>query len=310
MTGFFDAAFRGTDSEETEDHLRAQFGRLALLESGSTYVDSTVGDSTFSLTAMRFRGGFECEWEPRSLTVAASSSDYRWDVAGERGTGADGPMLFVPGTRVAARVEWSRAAAVSLQPAALQETARALYSDDRLSIRFESVRPASEALGRAWVSAVRTAAATAPLLQDDLLRRSVSRTLAVMTLECFQLAGDRPPRALSFSQQLVAYRRAVQFLDDHASLPISIDDAARAAGLPTADLVRSFRLISPLGLTPGQYLRRTRLAAAHTDLINGDPTLGDTVGAISSRWGFASPSHFARLHRTAYGANPRWVLDR
>jgi AraC-like DNA-binding protein len=75
-------------------------------------------------------------------------------------------------------------------------------------------------------------------------------------------------------------------------------------------LTAAFVTHAPLGLTPAQYLRRTRLAAAHRDLVNGDPTRGDTVREIALRWGFPHPGTFAKHYRDAYGSNPRWVLDR
>jgi AraC-like DNA-binding protein len=73
-------------------------------------------------------------------------------------------------------------------------------------------------------------------------------------------------------------------------------------------MVRAFRAHHPLGLTPGQYLRRVRLAGAHADLAAGDPTAGDTVAAIAARWGFTHPGRFAAAYRTAYGISPRRTL--
>jgi len=71
-----------------------------------------------------------------------------------------------------------------------------------------------------------------------------------------------------------------------------------------------FRGHSPSNLTVRGHLERTRLSAAHSDLVIGDPTRGDTVRDIAHRWGFANPSRFARLYREQYGVNPKWVLDR
>ena len=56
-------------------------------------------------------------------------------------------------------------------------------------------------------------------------------------------------------------------------------------GLPDGSGV-DVRANHPLGLTPAQYLRRTRMDAAHRDLQDGDPARGDTVKGIAARWGF------------------------
>jgi transcriptional regulator GlxA family with amidase domain len=142
------------------------------------------------------------------------------------------------------------------------------------------------------------------------VRAQLTRHLAVAMLECFPLVGDRHERALSMEAQGRRYRTAVAFFDDFASLPITVEDAARAADTTTQALVRAFRAHHPLSLTPTQYLRRTRLAAAHTDLLAADPTAGDTVGEIAARWGFAHPGRFAAAYRHTYGVPPKHTLDR
>ena len=106
------------------------------------------------------------------------------------------------------------------------------------------------------------------------------------------------------------YEGAAEFLAAHASLPITIEDAADAAGATVPELVDAFRAHTPQEFTPTAFLRDFRIRAAMADLRTGDPTLGDTVKDIAHRWGFASPSRFAAHFRAAYGVSPKWVLDR
>jgi AraC-like DNA-binding protein len=143
-----------------------------------------------------------------------------------------------------------------------------------------------------------------------MVRAALYRQLAVSVFEVFKLQGDAPTRALTAEGRQRRYRVAAQFIDDFASLPITVEDAAHAAGVSTAELDQIFRGHSPLGLPVQEELRRRRLAAAHADLVEADPTLGDTVRDIAHRWGFHSPSRFARLYRDTYGVNPKWTLDR
>lgn len=122
------------------------------------------------------------------------------------------------------------------------------------------------------------------------------------TLELFPLHGDCEERARTAQALLTGYGRACTFIDDHASLPITIDDIAEAAGLSAGQRDAAIRAHSPLSGTR-QALNRARLDAAHHDLVGGDPTHGDTVRCIALRWGFL-PGTFTRAYRRAYGINP------
>ena len=74
--------------------------------------------------------------------------------------------------------------------------------------------------------------------------------------------------------------------------------------------MRAFRANHPAGLTPAQYLRRTRMNAAHPELQDADPGRGDTVKGIAARWGFTHPGRFAQYYRQVYGTTPSRTLDR
>jgi transcriptional regulator GlxA family with amidase domain len=124
---------------------------------------------------------------------------------------------------------------------------------------------------------------------EPLVRAGLTRHLAVGVLECFPLTGDPRMRSLSIAAQARRYRRAVQFFDDHAHQPITVEDAARAADTTTQALTRAFHAHHPGRLSPAAYLRQVRLAGAHTELLAADPTTGDTVAAIAARWASPTP---------------------
>jgi transcriptional regulator GlxA family with amidase domain len=145
--------------------------------------------------------------------------------------------------------------------------------------------------------------------ESELIAGSAYRWIATCVLELFRLHGDRTTRTATAAALLAGYRRAIRFIDDYASLPITVDDIAEAAGLPTRQLDAAFRWHSPTGGNIRDELRRARLDAAHRDLLAGDPTRGDTVRDIALRWGFR-PGTFAQEYRNQFGRNPRWVLDR
>lgn len=55
--------------------------------------------------------------------------------------------------------------------------------------------------------------------------------------------------------------------------------------------------------TPHGYLRKVQLEYAHRALRSADPTRGDTVAGIATRWGFANAGRFATAYHSAYGAS-------
>ncbi|MBW9119306.1 helix-turn-helix transcriptional regulator [Microbacterium trichothecenolyticum] len=221
------------------------------------------------------------------------------------------PVLFRPHTPYVNHLADNENRAVVFNADALQASARRLYGRDDVVLAFDGPRPATPQDGEMWLSVLDLARAQqqAGLLSNDLVRASLFRLLTVTLLDTFRLLGDRPALHASAARQQTIHRIAVDYyFHDYASLPITIDDAAAAAGVATRELVAAFRASHPDDAAPTAYLRTVRLAAALDDLRNGDPTRGDTVTEISQRWGFTSPSRFAALFRATYGLTPGQVL--
>lgn len=289
--------------------LRAEAGSA---DPGFSYRLSQAGDEQVTISEaalngeLSFRGGTEV-----FAVSQARGVRYDWQIAQEAGTVTGAPTLFRPGRQGLVVAEVMRSTNVYLPVERVQATAGTLYGTDT-PVAFNSSAPASPRLGRTWsalarygVDVVRSAA-----FDEPLVRAQLARHLTVGMLECFQLTGDRQQRYLSIEAQTRRYRVAVQFFDDFASLPITVEDAARAAETTTEVLGRAFRANHPLQLSPAQYLRRTRLAAAHHDLAGANPGSGDTVREIAARWGFAHPGRFAAAYRAVYGITPRHTLQR
>ncbi|NMO57002.1 AraC family transcriptional regulator [Actinoplanes sp. TBRC 11911] len=62
-----------------------------------------------------------------------------------------------------------------------------------------------------------------------------------------------------------------------------------------------------LGSSPMAVLRSVRLARAHAELLDADPST-TTVATIAYRWAFGNLSRFAEQHRKAYGESPAETL--
>jgi AraC-like DNA-binding protein len=178
-------------------------------------------------------------------------------------------------------------------------------------VRFDGMSPVSEPMRRTWLGLMRFAhqqlagvgsAATSPLIEAELADLVAATALAAfpnttMTSSYLQSPGTVGPAVV---------RRAVTFVDRHASLPITVSDIARAAGVGPRALQLAFA--RHLGLTPMAHVRRVRLEGAHRELQAADPTTGDTVAAIARRWGFARPDRFTAAYRATYGMPPSHTL--
>jgi len=97
-------------------------------------------------------------------------------------------------------------------------------------------------------------------------------------------------------------RRAVEtalWIDANAAQPIDLDAAARQAGLSAFHFLRVFA--AAVGVTPHQYLVRSRLRRAARLLADGDRAITDVALDV----GFADLSNFVRTFHRAAGVAPR-----
>jgi AraC family transcriptional regulator len=97
-------------------------------------------------------------------------------------------------------------------------------------------------------------------------------------------------------------RRAVEtalWLDANAHEPVDLERAARRAGLSPYHFLRLFAGI--VGVTPHQYLLRSRLRRAARALAGDDRPVSD----IALDVGFADLSNFVRTFHRAAGVSPR-----
>lgn len=121
--------------------------------------------------------------------------------------------------------------------------------------------------------------------------------LALRFLQITSGAAYRPVHAT-----LRDRRRAVEaalWIEAHAGEPINLDDAAAIAGLSVFHFLRLFAKV--LGVTPHQYLVRTRLSRAAALLAEDSRPITD----IALDAGFNDLSNFVRSFGSAAGVSPR-----
>ncbi|GAB3569282.1 AraC family transcriptional regulator [Amycolatopsis endophytica] len=101
---------------------------------------------------------------------------------------------------------------------------------------------------------------------------------------------------------------AVDLVTAETSAIHSVTDLARRAAVSVRALELGFR--KTLNVTPQTFLRQTRMAKAHRDLVAADPDDGTTVTDVALRWGFAHTGRFAARYRETYGVMPSMTLRR
>ena len=113
------------------------------------------------------------------------------------------------------------------------------------------------------------------------------------------LRGDTPVPLRARAEDR---RRAVEsalWIAAHAHQPVDLHALARQCGLSTYHYLRVFS--GALGVTPHQYLLRSRLRQAARRLVEGDEPITD----VAFDCGFADLSNFVRSFHRAAGASPR-----
>jgi AraC-like DNA-binding protein len=220
------------------------------------------------------------------------------------------PWLYPQGS---VRGEWDELTMTALKVSVpmLLRRARAELGDEHFRLRFVGSSPTDPARARQWMSLVdylRVAYSEEAMVDSEIVRANAFAHVASMILVTFPNSFIDASQSRQVATTMpTAIRRAIQYMDDNAHLPIAVEDVAEAARLSVRGLQYSFR--TSLDTTPTAYLRRVRLAGVHRDLKLGDPTRGMTVGATALAWGFTHPGRFAKQYREAYGSTPRHTLE-
>jgi AraC-like DNA-binding protein len=132
--------------------------------------------------------------------------------------------------------------------------------------------------------------------QSDIGLDEVGHLLASRLVEV--VGGEKRKPAKVTAQDR---RRAVEtalWLDAHSSRPIDLDDAAAEAGVSPFHFLRLFSRV--LGVTPHQYLVRSRLKHAARLLAEDDRDITDIAYDV----GFGDLSNFVRTFHRAAGVPP------
>ena len=141
---------------------------------------------------------------------------------------------------------------------------------------------------------------TDAMLKNPVLRAGVDDMLlsAILSLPSNYSEALRGGRC--HPAELKVVRRAEEFLQAHATEPITMSDVVAECGCSRRTLFHTFR--QRRGYTPMQFLQECRLNSAHAALLRSSPN--QTVTSIALSCGFSHLGRFAKCYRERFGENP------
>jgi AraC-like DNA-binding protein len=201
---------------------------------------------------------------------------------------------------------------LSVTRSAVEARASAITGIDDFRVRFTRTAPIDPVVDRVWRDTMAYAQRSSAALVEhpgaviarnalmDLTTTLLLRTFPNTTLDAVNQQTVTAPRRKPM-------RRALQYIDDHLDLPITVPDIAKAAGLSTRGLYAGFR--RDLQTSPMAYLRSARLSAAHDELHESNPA-NTTVETVAVHWGFLDARRFADQYTATYREHPVETLLR
>lgn len=271
-----------------------------------------VSGPGFDVSTVDYRMDVEGEFAGSTdhlLVAQVVSGNLEIGAGGRRARLGPGRAAVVPAP-CHLRIHDLQVVAVSLDRDRVGRVAARMWEDAPSRVVFTAPQPSSPELAGYWDAVLRhvhdDVLADDALIGDPLVVADVAQRLAAAVLTVFpNTARDRDHAEPRWTGTAVL-RRAIEFMDEHAHEPISIDDVAAAARVGPRALQQAFR--RHRDTTPLEYLREVRMERAHRDLTDGDPTRGDTVAAAATRWGFPHAGRFSVQYRERYGRSPRTTL--
>jgi TolB-like protein/Flp pilus assembly protein TadD len=115
--------------------------------------------------------------------------------------------------------------------------------------------------------------------------------------------SESPPRGRPIPYDL---KRALDYMRESVGRKISVTDLVAHSGVAERTLHKHFRAF--MAVSPLEYWRRLRLAAAREDLLKG--ATGTSVTAVATRFGFSHFGRFSQHYRACFGETPSTTLRR
>ncbi|MEU6847120.1 helix-turn-helix transcriptional regulator [Streptomyces sp. NPDC046716] len=311
------AEARTRSGDEARSLMQAAYGRRFTAQDvprGGAYVIRHFDAAHFAYREMVLPAPLAFAKEPRDdLVVVRLAAGRARRVHGrQQGTFAAGDVFLghVPGRPCSGSSVDLHASAITLPEALLARAAALADPRGGRPLRFTRLTPVDRRHAAHWERVHAYARSVCDLGTEavPLIVGPLTELLAGAVLQVFPntAVGHEPALADSRDATHSTAVRATAYIDDQAHSDIGLADIADAAQVTPRALQYAFR--RHLGTTPMTYLRRVRLAHAHTALKAADPVTGATVTRIAAQWGFLHTSRFSAAYRAAYGRSPRDTL--
>jgi AraC-like DNA-binding protein len=307
------------DLETAEEELSRCYLPLRLYSSKAQAVQNNTRLNTIDLGKATV-GALRFEDEVRIMTAEADNFHVDIPLAGQAVshigstqqvvTKPGSAQVFMPGEP--ADLQWSantQQLCVMVEKAAMERhLATLLRAELSRPLTFHAVMDLRSPGGATWMHALKLV--DHELRRDDglLAHETMRRTLERLLIESLLMGQEH-----NYSRQLHSgpadsgkgsIRTAIELLETHPERPWTAGELAAAVGLSVRGLHAGFRAKTDLG--PMSYLRLVRLARAHEDLLQAEPTT--TVTAVARRWGFAHLGRFSASYAARYGQSPSTTL--
>lgn len=227
-------------------------------------------------------------------TVREMARPVPWRYRGRRfDLGADGCSFMEPG-EVHANLRVSDPATfrvLFLDPALVAQTASELGLSGSVHFKLAQIDQASHPEVRNGLLALHASLerAATPLERESQLTRCLELI--------FEQCAEKPPPSRNGSSPSCV-RRACDFLDDHLTELVRLDDLVEAAGASSRfQLVRAFAAAT--GLPPHAYQIQRRIIRGREMLARGM-----RPAEVAAELGFVDQSHFTRHFSRVVGAPP------
>jgi AraC-like DNA-binding protein len=101
-------------------------------------------------------------------------------------------------------------------------------------------------------------------------------------------------------------QRAIDYIEGHLDVPLTLADIARASGIPGRTLLKHFG--EHFGTSPMRYMRTARLERVHQALLRSGAT--ESVTDVALAWGFHHLGRFSVEYRRRFGESPSETRQR
>lgn len=172
---------------------------------------------------------------------------------------------------------------------------------------FDPLMDLEKPATRAWLRLVHLALddieAGGALFRSTLAATHFEQTLIVGLLSA--QSSNHQSVAAPYTPCPPIVRAIVDLIEAEPERAWRLAEFSRHVGVSPRTLQEAFQ--RELGMSPLERLRRTRMARARHDLVEGDPTR-TSVTEIAARWGFFHLGRFAQAYRTMYHELPSQTL--